>query len=234
MIDDDRLGVVLESVGAHLDTSPVDATARRRAPRALLVAALVVAVVAGAVLAIAPARRTVGGWFGVGRTEFRVDVDLAVPADRLPTFVVGATPIAPSRVVELAGVRAGVLDDSPLGPPAGWLAAPEGGAVAVWEDHEVSLWLLPIGEMQGMLFTKTVSMADQVRQLPDLGDGGVVVEGAHILATPFRTVPAASAVLWTAGGLSFRLEWTATSAAGPDLVAVAAAIDEVVAVEPSR
>lgn len=240
MIGDDGLDAVLTSVGAHLDTSRVtalaDVSTNASAPsapsrparrwRPALAAAIVVAVVAGAVLAIAPARRTVGGWLGIGRTEFRVDVDLAVPVDRLPSFLDGGDPIAPSEAADLAGVPVDALDESPLGAPDAWLAAPEGGAVAVWRADDTTLWLLPMGEVQEMLFTKSVATAEQVRQLADLGDGGVAVEGDHVLATPFRTVRAGSAVLWTSGDLSFRLEAAATDVA--DLVASASAIEEAV------
>ncbi|WP_116995533.1 hypothetical protein [Desertimonas flava] len=244
MIDDDRLDAVLESVGHHLavapdsgdDLSPDLASAgwagRRHPGQRLLVAALAVVVVAGAVLAIAPARRTVGGWFGVGRTEFRVDVDLALPADRLPGFVAGGEPIAPSQAAARVGVPVDGLDHCPLGAPVAWLAVPEGGAAAVWDDGGTTLWLLPAGELQEILFTKTVAMAAQVRPLPDLGDGGVAVEGDHVLTTPYRSVAAGSAVLWTTGGLSFRLESTDAGNAGDaerDLAALASAIDGVLA-----
>lgn len=231
MIDDDRLEAVLVSVGADLDTTSPEGPAPRSssARRSWLAAAVAVAVVAGGVLAVAPARRTVGGWLGIGRTELRVDSDLALPADHVPGFVAGGEPIRPSRVAALAGIAADALDASPLGPPEGWLAAPEGGAVAVWADHAASLWVLPTGDTQAMLFSKTVGTAERVRELPDLGDGGVLVEGRHLISTPFRTVPADSVVLWTFGDTALRLE--ATPAADVDLVQLATALHDAFADE---
>ena len=48
--------------------------------------------------------------------------------------------------------------------------------------------------------------ADNVTELPDLGDGGMAITGAHLLKTPHRRVGADNVVIWTDGELTLRLD----------------------------
>jgi hypothetical protein len=205
--DDDRLAAVLASVGEHLlvdEPTPTTAAAAGRRPwRLLLVAAVAVAVVAGAVVAIAPARRAVGGWLGAGRIE--VELDRRADVDGLPDFTAPARRIAPGDATALLGGEVPPLDGSALGAPTTWWTLPEGGVLVGWADGETSLWVVPTGGDDWVL-QKAVAGSDDARKLPDLGDGGVAVTGAHRVATPYRLARAESVVAWEDDELSYRLE----------------------------
>jgi hypothetical protein len=206
-IDDDRLAAVLASVGEHLlvdEPQPAAAEATGKRPwRPLLAAAVVLAVVAGTVAAIAPARRAVGGWFGAGRIE--VEIDRRADVDGLPAFTAPAQRIAPGDAAALLGGEVPPVDGSALGAPATWWTLPEGGVLVGWAGSEISLWVIPTGGDDWVL-DKAVAGSDDVVALPELGDGGVGVSGPHLVETPHRRARADSIVAWEDGELSFRLE----------------------------
>lgn len=212
-LDDDRLAVVLASVGAHLVVddaarSPVEAPGasdRRGWRRPLLVAAVALAVLAGAIVAVAPARRVVSGWFGIGRIE--VQLDRAADPTGLPSFEEPAEPIGAAAVDEVLGRSMPAIDGSELGAPSGWWTLPEGGVLASWPSGDMSLWV--VASSGDVLLKKVLPMADDVIELGDLGDGGVAVTGEHLLQTPHRRVSADNAVIWIDGALTFRLDGTA-------------------------
>jgi hypothetical protein len=218
-LDDDRLATVLASVGEHLVVDrAVDAAPLRRGHRPLwrplLVAAVVLAVIAATVLAVAPARRVVSGWFGAGRIE--VEVDRSADPTGLPSFTAPAERIDGADAGEILGRPMPPVDGSSLGAPSDWWTLPEGGVLVSWPDGGTSLWVTVSGD--GDLVKKVVDGANDVTELPDLGDGGVAVSGVHLLQTPHRRVRANSVVVWTDGGLTFRLDGT-----GPldDVIAIA-------------
>jgi hypothetical protein len=209
-LDDERLAAVLASIGAHL---VVDGSAgadvpsdRRRLWRPLLVAAVTLAVVAGAVVAIAPARRAVSGWFRIGRIE--LGVDRRTDSTGLPALTEAARPIDPAIADDLLGRAMPDLDDSPLGAPSDWWTIPEGGVLVGWPDGETSLWVSTTVD-GGEFVDKVVAAEADVTELPDLGDGGAAVRGSHVLRTPHRRVAADGVVIWVDGGLTWRLEGTA-------------------------
>lgn len=215
-LDDDRLAAVLASVGEHLVIDQASAASALTAPpvgthgrtwrRPLLVAAVTLAVLGGAIVAIAPARRVVGGWLGVGRIE--VEVDRAADPTGLPTFSEPATPIDESAVDDVLGQAMPPIDGSDLGPPSGWWTLPEGGVLAGWPDGAATLWVVE-SDFGNELLKKVAGGADVVTELPDLGDGGVAISGAHLLQTPHRRINADNVVIWTEGELTFRLDGAA-------------------------
>ncbi len=211
-LDDDRLTIVLASIADHL---VVDGGALAPAPapreirplwRPLLVAAVTLAVIVGAVVAIDPARRAVSGWLRIGRIE--LDVDHRTDSTGLPSLTDAAQPIDPSAVDELLAQPMPVVDRSSLGAPTHWWTIPEGGVVVGWPDGETSLWLTTTAGGEELVDKIVVAETD-VTELPDLGDGGAAVRGSHVLRTPHRRVAADSVVIWSDGELTWRLEGTA-------------------------
>jgi hypothetical protein len=208
-LDDDRLAAALASVGEHL---VVDAAAEaqpagaRRPPwRPLLVAAVVVAVVVGTVLAIAPARRAVGGWFGAGRID--VEFDRTADPAGLPAFTDAVERIEPADADDLLGRPMPPVDGSSLGAPSGWWTVPEGGVLVGWPDGDTSLWVV-VTNGDGDMVKKVAAGNEVVAELPALGDGGLAVIGDHLLETPHRRVRADAVVAWADGDLTYRLEGT--------------------------
>jgi FAD/FMN-containing dehydrogenase len=212
-IDIDRLEVILASVGQHLIVEPVgddDAADRRdRGPwgRRLLAAAVIVAVASAAVASIAPARRAVSGWLRAGNIEVEVDPDLTV-SPQLPAFIDDLEPLATERVEGELGLPMPDVSTSRLGPPDAWWSPPELGVLATWVEGDTSLWIVATADTYPASLDKWLQSPAAAESVPDLGDGGYVVEGAHIFQTPFRTVSADSVVAWTAGDLTFRLDST--------------------------
>jgi len=213
LLDDDRLEAVLTSVGEYLviDQSTA-ATAIAAQPasevgptwrRPLLAAAVALAVVAGTVLAVAPARRVVSGWLGIGRIE--VQIDRSADPTGLPSFHAPAVPIDAATVDEVLGQPMPVIDGSQLGSPSGWWTLPEGGVLAGWPGGDTTLWVVETGGGDELL-KKVAAGADNVTELPDLGDGGMAITGAHLLKTPHRRVGADNVVIWTDGELTLRLD----------------------------
>ena len=215
-LDDDRLAAVLASVGEHLvvdattppsvvATAPIG-THGRSWRRPLLVAAVALAVVAGAIVAVAPARRVVSGWLGIGRIE--VEVDRSADPTGLPAFSEPATPIDRALVDDFLGQAMPPIDGSDLGAPNRWWTLPEGGVLASWTDSDATLWVVE-SDFGGEFLKKVASGADVVTELRDLGDGGVAITGAHLMQTPHRRVRADNVVIWTDGELTFRLDGAA-------------------------
>jgi hypothetical protein len=209
----------LASVGAHLVVD--DAGARRpvagRSPwRPLLVAAAVVAVVAGAMLAIAPARHAVGRWLGAGRIHVEFD-RTAVPAG-LPAFTDAAERIEPDDAARVLGRAMPPVAGSALGAPSDWWTVPEGGVLVGWPDGDTSFWVVEVGGDGGDMLKKVGDRDNVVSELPSLGDGGLALSGDHVLQTPHRRVRATSVVVWTDGDLMMRLDGTRPIA---ELIAIA-------------
>jgi hypothetical protein len=216
-VNDDELQAALSSVAAHLDLS---APPRHTSARRAIVAGLAVALLAAAVLSVEPARRTVSGWLRIGRTELhRADVP-APPAD-VPSFATDLPAISRDEAERRLGHPLPDLAGTPIGEPAAVLAPPEGGVIAAWDDG-TTLWML--ANDGDVLFGKTVPTAQRVTELPDLGDGGALVDGEHLLQTPHRLLSADTAVLWTSSALAFRLD--SPSRDPTELVTLAIAIDQ--------
>jgi hypothetical protein len=234
----DRLEAVLGSIAAHLVIEPdVDvaadqardgprepiagrSSAATRWRRPLLAAALVVAVVAGAVLAIAPARRVVSGWLHAGPIDVGIDPDVTVgPA--LPTFVDGSSPLTVDQLENALGGPVPEVSTTVLGEPDGWWWPPERGVLATWNLGETSLWMVRAEDTFPERLEKWLPDAGWAEPLPQLGDGGYAVAREHVMDTPYRRLAARNVVAWEAGGIVFRLDSSLTR---DQLVAIAEAI----------
>ncbi len=210
--DADRLELVLSSVGRHLVIDgAADAGHERAEPmrwgRRLLAAAVIAAVASAGFAAIAPARRVVSGWLSAGDIEVEIDPDLTIER-RLPSFIDGAVPLEPNQLAGELGASVPDVSSSPLGPPDAWWTPPEPGIVATWNADDTSLWIVDSADMSPGMLEKWLRNPGAGTSVPDLGDGGFVVEGMHIFQTPFRTVGAKSVVAWSDGDFTFRLDST--------------------------
>lgn len=231
---DDRLGAVLHSVGLHLvvdgaDESAVEgvevatATPLRGRRIAVSVAAALLVLV-GTVLAVAPARRVVGGWLRVGR----IDVELAPSADTggetvgLPAFTDAVPRIEAADADDVLGGAMPAVGATPLGAPRDWWAPPEGGVLVGWGDGATSLWVV-VTDGDERLVKQLVAGVSEVVEVPGLGDWALAVDGEHVVQTPARRVAADAVVAWTSGDLTFRLEGTAEL---EQLIALARQLDD--------
>jgi hypothetical protein len=206
-LDNDRLAAVLASVGEHLvvdapAVAPTILPDGRTWRRPLLVAAAALIVVPGALLAIAPARRVVSGWFDAGRIE--VEIDRAADPAGLPSFAEPAERIDPATADEVLVRAMPPVGHSALGSPSEWGTVPEGGVLVGWPTGE-TLWVT-VSDDGDDLVKKVAGSANDVIELRDLGDGGVAITGEHLLQTPHRRVRADNVVIWTDDGLTFRLD----------------------------
>ena len=178
---------------------------------------MALAVVAGAVVAIAPARRVVSGWFGAGRIE--VEIDRAADPTGLPAFNEPADADRPGqRSMTSSARRCRPSTAARSGAPSRWWTLPEGGVLVGWPTGE-TLWVT-VSDDGDDLVKKVAGGADVVTELRDLGDGGVAITGEHLLQTPHRRVRADNVVIWTDGELTFRLDG-------------AADVDELIAARPT-
>jgi hypothetical protein len=208
-LDDADLDLVLASVGRHLvlDEEMAPAAAGRRAPhRRLLVVAAVIVVLVVLAIAIAPVRRTVAGWLGLGSTTI-VRVPVTTPTTvPLPAISAGLRTIDPAEAAQRIGRPLPNAAATELGEPQRIAAMPEGGVVLVWSDGGTTLWIHDSDLPSIQLLKKLISAGQEVRSIDHLGDGALAVTGDHILVTPHRTIAAGTVVLWTDAGLELRLE----------------------------
>lgn len=200
------------------------ATVRLRLQLATVVA--VVAVVSLAVGLIAPVREAVADWLGIGST--RLDHEPAEEGRERPALGEGLAPATAAEVDhELGATPASLgLDTSDLGPAPLVALAPEGGVILAWPERATTLWVRsPAGD--GRLatpFLKRPAGAPglEVRDVAGLGDEALVIDGAHVLDTPVRSLTATTVVLWLHGGREFRLE---AAVPADRLVAIARSFD---------
>lgn len=216
----DVLRQVLQSVGRHLDTGvagagATEATCRppRRSTgvvrRGLAVAACIIVVATAAVIVVAPTRRAVGSWFGVGPVAVRLDPRLDVAAlDTLAPVLDESQLVAvdPDRAADVFGGPVPAVDRTSLGPPQQWWEPPEGGLLVSWNGGVTTLWLLAVNADVSDYLFKFVPEASEVTELTNLGDGGVAISGDHLLRTPRRDARATNVVVWSAVGVVWRLE----------------------------
>ena len=213
-IDPDRLDLVLASVGQHLVVDSPDGAAEAvdddRRPvwrRRLLAAAAVLLAVTTAVASIAPARRAVSGWLRAGNIDVGIDPDLTVGPE-LPAFVDDVASLDEGQLAARLGQPVPEVSGSLLGPPQAWWSPPERGILGTWNRDSTSLWIVETVDTSPASLDKWLREPEAATSVPDLGEGGYVVEGEHIFQTPFRTVAANSVVAWTDGELTFRLDST--------------------------
>jgi RNA polymerase sigma factor (sigma-70 family) len=200
------------------------ATVRLRLQLATVIA--VVVVVSLAVGLIAPVREAVADWLGIGST--RVDHEPVEEGRKRPAVGEGLSPATAAEVDrELGATPTSLgLDTSDLGPAPLVALAPEGGVVLAWSEGATTLWVRPkAGDGQpAATFLKRPAGAPGlgVRDVSGLGDEALVIEGAHVLDTPGRSLAATTVVLWLDGGREFRLE---ASVPADRLVAIAQSFD---------
>jgi hypothetical protein len=216
---DERLEVVLRSVGEHLvvpepssgELAPVlgvitpKTGASWRRPL-VTVAAVLVLMVAAAGVVVAPVREAVAGWLGIGSTRIeRVGDDDATDGRGLPPLREGLVPARPAAAAQALGGDLPDLDLDHLGLPDLVALASEGGVIAAWEEGATTLWLRPTA-------TEPIEVVKQgnhdldVEPVEGLGDAALLVEGDHVLTTPDRRIAAGTVLLWADGDLELRLE----------------------------
>jgi hypothetical protein len=213
-IDDDRLAEVLASVGNLLQTAaPAAAATEARPPRsrrglwqprAVRWAFVVVVVLAVVAVTVAPVRRTVADWLGIGSTQ--IDIGPASSVAPLPSIATGIPPLDEAAAAAKVDVDLAGLGASALGAPSAFADMPEGGVLVIWRDG-TSLWIhRPLGPEPSDWLHKMVAEGEDVQEVTGLGEDALVVSGTHMLETPHRTVAATTVVLWLSGDLELRLE----------------------------
>jgi hypothetical protein len=226
--DDARLEAVLRSIGAHLSTSEaVDEEAtvtplpQRRPPlrSGRWIAAAAAALIAvGAVGALTPVGDTVAGWFGLGG----LSVTVVLPEETLPApdavFTDDVRPLDAAAAWERAGIAPETFDDSALGRPDVYGEPPEGGVVFGWDGGGSSLWVRRASDDAENVVKKQVVDASSAEWVQGLGDTALLIDGDHILETPFRRVGADRVVWWIDGDTEYRFESTLP---GEDIIDVA-------------
>jgi hypothetical protein len=215
-VNDLELGGRLQDLAGRLDLPDVDlvdgvlarlpadgSVSRRRGPRLVVAAAVVVAVLA-AVLAFEPSRDALAHWFGIGATVVRRVPATDMPVPRTRPDLGAAVPLRPG--------------DAPLpalGPPvAAYLRAPDIRSYA-WppspdlpalagSDLGAVLSVRPVG---GDPVTKLVPVGDPVEGVSIGGALGLWIPGDHVLLGPDGTPTGAQRVLlWVKGEREYRLE----------------------------
>lgn len=205
--DDQTLDRLLASVGRHLDVDAAGAdTSIPRRHRRLLTVAAAAIVAAILVVAIAPARRTVAGWLGIGSTEVVYVPGPPLTTAPLPSITSGLTAIDRAEAEQRLGRPLPDTAGTALGAPQAIAAMPEGGVVLEWADGATTLWVHRGDAPPQVLVKKLVGNEQEARFVDDLGDGALAISGEHFLVTPHRTIAAGNVVLWTDGPTELRLE----------------------------
>ncbi|MEO5901383.1 MAG: hypothetical protein ABIR68_14825 [Ilumatobacteraceae bacterium] len=211
-VDEETLSRVLASVGRHLETDgsivlerDAHATRPRRHTRLLLVAAAAIIVILVG-LAIAPVRRAVADWLGIGSTSLVRVPTTGTPTSSLAPITSGLSPIDAADAVVRLGRPLPDTTASVLGPPQLLAAMPEGGVLMVWADGASTLWVHESQVPVEILVKKLIGADQSARFVPGIGDGALAITGAHVLVTPHRTVAARTVLLWTEGSTELRLE----------------------------
>jgi len=207
---DERMEAALAGLADELvvPTGPLDLTPRRaRRPGRWLLAAAAVAAVVALVAAVVPAgRRAVAGWLGLGRvTVERVDPGLAPPRERAG-FAEDVTPLDVDAALTAAAVDAATLDVAGLGRPEAAGRPPEGGVVLAWDGGATTLWVRRPEEGDDAMLVKRLTVDAVAEPVADVGEAAVLVDGAHELTTPARTVAADRVLWWIVDDVEHRLE----------------------------
>ncbi|MFC7217386.1 hypothetical protein ACFQLX_04255 [Streptomyces polyrhachis] len=202
------------AVLARLGDEPVPVAGRRlrlrrwvRARRRVLAALLAGALVGLALTA--PVRAEVAGWFDLGGVRARVEPRVAVPDGAAPPGC-GALPVAE------AGRRAGLVPLLPAGVRAGEVTAGVAGRVLslCWRDAAGAR--VRVDQFPATLDPGFYKTAAQPWEGVEVGAGsGAWFARAHRLELPFAdgsagvVRPAGPTLVWSAGGVTLRLEGVA-------------------------
>jgi hypothetical protein len=209
---DDALGRALTDLGAHVEVPAHSLWTRVAAdldhavawPRArgqwrvALVVACLLLVLLAATLAIAPARRAVADFLGIGSTRVeRVDDTAggAPPFDDVPA----REDVAALRD-ELARADLGLPDLDLVGAPRAWRVDAAGTSVVVFDDvvltqHRTEDPSLKRVAPSGVVTATTVG-----------GASALWIEGLHTRTVDGRTYSSESALVWLDGDVELRLE----------------------------
>jgi hypothetical protein len=142
--------------------------------------------------------------FGSTRIE-RVDPQQGDPS-ALPPIDAGLPPISQADAAVVLGRPLPTIADPTLGIPNLIAVAPEGAVLLGWDHGSTTLWIRPTADPADLRMAKLLDEIDTVEPVASLGDGAVVVEGDHVLTTPYRHVAAGTVLLWIDDGLEYRLE----------------------------
>jgi hypothetical protein len=226
-ITDERLELILESVGEHLvipepsrglraepdapivsiDTAEPRQHRRTRRPATVAIAAVALLVVAAAVGPLRSELADAIDWLTFGMVSIeQTDSTNAYPSE-LPPLVEGAETIPPEDTVDYLGHPLPSTDGLGLGAPDRFaFTPPEDDFLIIWEEDGTTLWVTHTDEPPE---TRTGALLDEVdvaEAVPDLGASAVSITGDDVLSTPVRQVAAKSVVLWIANGHEYRLE----------------------------
>ena len=191
-------------VRVELDAPPV--SVRLRTPwsqraRLLVVVGAVVLVLLVVTLSVAPARRAVADFLGIGSTAIvRVD---RIPARDRPSSVDDLPGRGDqSRLrAELAAAGLGLPAAELVGEPVAWRVDPDGETVVAFAD--VVLGQRAEGEVPAV---KRVAPTGDVESTTVGGRPASWISGSHTRTLGGREYESASALLWTADGVELRLE----------------------------
>jgi hypothetical protein len=214
---DDLEATVLRTIG---EPAPANARPRLRVRKLLAVAAAVV-VIAGALVAIAPARHAIADWLGIGAVEVR-GVDRPLPNGSGPATVPGApgssVPVDGGLELATAQRRVQFTIAIPRDPSAGTRTAitvdtrVPGGLVVLTYPRFTLVEIASQGG--GPVAGKLVPPGVSVDPVTVGGDPGLWISGAHQVTYLDRsgrlqndTVRRSGPVLlWTRAGVTYRIE----------------------------
>jgi hypothetical protein len=211
---DDALGRALVDLGAHVRVPAHPLWTRVRAdldaaaapahwrPRLRLIVAIACALVllVASTLAIAPARRAVADFFGIGSTG-------VVRVDRLPADDPSEADDLPRRTdlralhADLARAGLGLPAAELVGTPVAWRVDPNAETVVAFAD--VVLGQRPEGRVPAV---KRVPPTGRIESTTVGGAPALWVEGPHVRTVGGRDYHSRSALLWTVDGVELRLE----------------------------
>jgi hypothetical protein len=219
---DDALGVALADLGAHLRVpehplwtrvrADLDASDTLGAPvggrapwsrrtRGVVVVAVVLVVLLASTLSVAPARRAVADFLGIGSTSITHDGDAR--SRDLPNARDDVPSRADTRALRGALARADlfVLAPDVVGPPLAWRVDPDAETVVVYGD--VVLGQRREGEVPAL---KRVPPKGRVDSTTVGARPAYWIEGPHTRELGGREYRSESALLWVVDGVELRLE----------------------------
>jgi hypothetical protein len=186
----------------HAALEPLaDVGQRRQRVRPLVLAAAIAVLVAIALVSIAPARRAVADFFGIGSTTIvRVD---RTPNHEPPARREDLPASTDVRALRVMLRRAGLhLPTTKLvGTPVAWHVDPDGETVVAFADV-----VFTERREGGVPAVKRVPPGRAVTSTTVDGAPALWIEGSHTRIVQGREWQSDSALIWTAGGMELRLE----------------------------
>lgn len=212
---DEWLTAVLADVGSRLtitaSDSPGDAIpvpGKRRSPhltnpRVLVAAAAIL--VTFIIVVGTPVRESVADWLGIGATSIQVVPGDHADTEDLPALDDDLRAVTPRAAGDELGAPLPTTARTRLGAPDRMVIPPEGGVVFAWAQGRTTLWVRPT-EADDAVFQKSITTADRVVAVDNLGEEALLITGDHLLITPHRRLRARATLVWLADDLEYRLE----------------------------